>query len=189
MNHITIIQDLINKNNFKNYLEIGIELAVCFNQIICENKRGVDPDPECRKYVKSGYFHCMPSDVFFGCSTLLYDVILVDGLHLAEQTLKDIENALNCLNEGGYIIVHDCNPPKEDMQIVPRGERIQWTGDVWKAWVHLRRRPDLSMKVMNCDYGCGIIQKGSQEPLIVDNPDWTGFVQNKKLWLNLVDVE
>ncbi|MFW3116047.1 hypothetical protein MHAE_19981, partial [Mycobacterium haemophilum DSM 44634] len=37
-------------------------------------------------------------------------------------------------------------------------------GDVWKAIVHLRStRPDLRIAVLDCDFGVGIIRKGSPE--------------------------
>ena len=39
----TIIQEIINKKNYKNYLEIGCYRDDVFSKIDCENKVGVDP--------------------------------------------------------------------------------------------------------------------------------------------------
>ena len=75
------------------------------------------------------------------------------------------------------------------MQIIPRQQKI-WTGDVWKAWVKLRRLPFLEMFVLDMDYGCGVIRYGMQEPLIVvENPSWSDFEKNRKEWLNLKDAD
>ena len=40
-----------------------------------------------------------------------FDVIFIDGLHLAEQVERDIENSLDFIKEDGYF--YDCNPPSE----------------------------------------------------------------------------
>ena len=188
LNHISIIQSLIDSHKYQSYLEIGIETGVCFNSIKVKNKTGVDPDTNCVNNVKSGKFFALTSDDFFAQNQETFDIIFIDGLHRAEQFIKDVDNALLCLNPNGVIVCHDCNPSTETMQIVPR-EQIEWTGDVWKGWVYLRRQPDLSMKVMDCDYGCGIIQKGKQEPLIIDEPTYEDFAKNKIKWLNLISFE
>ena len=42
-----------------------------------------------------------------------FDVIFIEGLHLAEQVDRDISNALRYLKDDGFIVLHDCNPPLE----------------------------------------------------------------------------
>ena len=67
-----------------------------------------------------------------------------------------------------------------------------WTGDCWKAWVKLRTiREDLNMAVVNTDYGVGIIKKGKQNLLNLDNKtlDYTNLEVNRKDWLNLISIE
>ena len=44
---------------------------------------------------------------------ITFDVIFIDGLHLADQVEKDIDNALKFIKEDGFIILHDVNPPTE----------------------------------------------------------------------------
>ena len=47
MERYDIINDLIRKNNFKKYLEIGVRNPdECFNLINCETKHSVDPGYE-----------------------------------------------------------------------------------------------------------------------------------------------
>jgi hypothetical protein len=46
----------------------------------------------------------------------------------------------------------------------------------------------LEMFVYDCDFGVGIIRPGKQEPVFVDKPTWTGFVKNKKHWMNIKPI-
>ena len=94
----------------------------------------------------------------------MFDVIFVDGLHVYEQVYKDIINSLKFLNKNGYIICHDMNPPTEKHQAVPRPtDQGQWNGDCWKAWIQIRtERNDLTMHVVDMDWGVGVVKKGKQ---------------------------
>jgi hypothetical protein len=180
--HINIINSYILKYDYKSYLEIGIDEGICFMQISCQYKIGVDPNSESHCVT-----HKMTSDEFFLQNRKTFDLIFIDGLHHSEQVTKDIENAIKFLNNGGTIIVHDCLPKDEIEQIIPRQTKV-WTGDVWKSWVKFRNRPDLRMHVFDVDYGIGIIQKGSQIPFYIEDKDltWENFQKNKEIWLNLV---
>ena len=86
-----IINKLINSKKFKSYLEIGCQSDVNFSKIKIENKVGVDP--------QSGGTLRMTSDEFFSQNKDTFDLIFIDGLHIHEQVLKDIDNSLNVLNE------------------------------------------------------------------------------------------
>lgn len=180
-----IINHFINKYNYTSYLEIGCQKDVAFRRVVIDKKIGVDPE--------RGGTHRMTSDEFFSSNKETFDIIFIDGLHHNEQVKKDIENALKVLNENGTIVVHDCNPTTEAMQKVPRITK-EWTGDGWKAWVSLRRtRADLEMKVINTDYGCGIIRVGKQELLEIDcapcATKYESFSLNKRTWLPLIEVQ
>ena len=89
-------------------------------------KVGVDP-------LQGGTLR-MTSDEYFKKSKDKFDLIFLDGLHTYEQTIKDINNSLNFINDNGLIIIHDCLPKKIWNQIVPRMYG-HWNGDVWKAIV------------------------------------------------------
>lgn len=188
-NRKEIIQFLIDKFNYQSYLEIGLSNGKNINSIKCHMKIGVDP---VLKEFKNKNFIAieMTSDEYFENHIVKYDIIFIDGLHHADQVHRDIENSLKFLNECGTIVCHDMNPHREKMQIVPRIQST-WTGDCWKAWVKLRKeRKDLTMFVVDTDYGCGIIQNGEQEILKTDLPiTYENFASNKKEWLNLISVE
>lgn len=184
MNRLKIINHFISKGNYLSYLEIGCQNNKTFNAVECKNKVGIDPE-------KGGTIR-IDSDSYFSKLNAeeKFDIIFIDGLHIKEQVIKDIENSLLHLNEGGTIIVHDLLPDNEIMQTVPRISKA-WTGNVWEAWVSIRQnRGDLDMCVVNVDHGCGIIKKGKQTKLSKQiNVNYKGFEKNKVKWMNIIDVE
>ncbi len=169
----------------ESYLEIGISCGSNFSAINCRKKLGVDPDVNAVSATRH-----QTSDEFFADNTESFDLIFIDGLHHSEQVQRDIEHALERLNPEGCIVCHDMNPLSEIMQKVPP-ESPEWTGDCWKAWVTIRtQRSDLNMFVVDTDYGCGIIRRGTQALLnTYGRPlDWPNLCQNRKDWLNLFTV-
>jgi hypothetical protein len=195
MNRIEIINKLIKKNDYKSYLEIGVkDPAYCFDLINCELKHGVDPG------IESGHKVTFPitSDEFFIQNTQKYDIIFVDGLHLAEQSEKDILNSINFLNTNGTIVVHDCNPPdshhaREDYYDHSTPAGIHWNGTVWKSIIKLRSQLiNIHTSVVDVDWGVGIITLNRK-----NNPihNWNTyysfdlFEKNKNYFLNLISYE
>jgi hypothetical protein len=161
MTRTNLLNQLVKHFGYSNYLEIGVADSNNFLSVEAQVKVGVDPDPRVRTTYR------MTSDVFFRQNRMKFDLIFIDGLHERDQVDRDINNALEALRENGTIVLHDCNPTSEIMQIVPR-ERgcTTWTGDVWKSLVRLRtERSDLSVCVVDIDWGCGIVRHGSQTQL------------------------
>lgn len=191
-----IIQKLINKIDAQSYLEIGLGDGAMFNNIKCSKKYGVDPQFGNYQYEKGTECaikptHQMTSDEFFEQNKETFDVIFIDGMHESAYAERDINNALSCLSDGGYIICHDMNPHTKESQIVPRIQGY-WHGDVWKAWVNIRQtNPNVNMCVITEDCGLGVIQKGSQELLDLRDLDITyeNLEKHRKQWLNLISVD
>ena len=144
----TIIQEIINKKNYKSYLEVGCDNDENFSKIQIESKIGIDP-------LKGGTLR-MTSDEFFINNHQSFDIIFLDGLHTYEQTIKDIDNGLRFLNTNGVILIHDCLPKKIWNQIVPRLYG-HWNGDVWKAIVHSRTYGHADTYTCIADHGIGVI--------------------------------
>lgn len=186
MTRTNIINAIAKKIDAKSYLEIGTREGSNFDAIDVLMKVGVDPDPKAK-----AHFHCT-SDEFFVYNRDKFDLIFVDGLHHFNQVYRDINNALKVLNEGGYIVCHDMNPTSELMQRVPR-EVKQWTGDCWKAWAKLRTgRSDLAMFVVDCDFGVGVITRGSQK--VINYPaskkwQYSDLEKDRNNILNLITVK
>ena len=184
MERINIINSLIQKFDYKSYLEIGVSVGHTFRNVNCIKKVGVDPNGNPN--------YKMTSDGFFKINKDKFDIIFIDGLHIKGQVETDILNSLDILNENGIIMVHDCNPPNEKLQtdISPKGGG-PWWGSVWKAWASLRQKiSDHEFIVVDTDCGCGIIRKGHNELLEkTENLDWNYLDQNRNRILNLITVE
>ncbi len=182
-----ILNTLVDKYGYQSYLEIGQgNREQNLDWIQCRIRVGVDPAPEVNAAFQ------MSSDEFFATNNDRFDLVFIDGLHHADQVERDIQNALDILNDKGSIVVHDCNPTEEEMQVHPPSGNIKaWTGDVWKAWARLRAtRPDLTMWVVDTDVGCGVIRKGSQKTIEIPDPlTYAQLDTNRAEWLNLVSVQ
>jgi len=141
----------LTKNDAK-YLEIGVEYGQTFLQTHFkdENKTGVDPDPKFPVANKEFRFESCTSDDFFKTlvesktlDTEKYDVIFIDGMHQIEYFLKDINNSISVLQEGGTIFIDDILPLTYNEQLkIPRKHYYEngilkygeeWTGDIWKV--------------------------------------------------------
>lgn len=158
------------------------------------NKDGVNPFPggEIGGCVVPEINYEITSDDFFSYhGKTMYDIIFIDGLHHSNQVDKDIENSLKFLKQDGFIILHDCNPPEYEIQLVPRQTGI-WNGDVWKSIVKLRcQRPDLEVSVVDTDWGIGIVRRGGQKLLSYELNkclDWNFFDVNRDEILNIISV-
>jgi hypothetical protein len=184
-----VINYLVEQNNYKRYLEIGVqEYYLNCDKIKAEYKVAVDPAPKSKcDFIATSdeYFSSIDKDVMF-------DIVFIDGLHQSDQVLKDIHNSLNHLSEGGSIVVHDCLPEAEYQQVREDNHR-EWTGDVWKAVAMLKgTRNDLDIKVVDHDWGCGIIQKGSQELgkyKTVEELNWPIFESNRNTLMGVISEE
>jgi hypothetical protein len=190
--------DLINflhsKFNFSNYLEIGVNNGACIRKINIPLKDGVDPNHSIEydgSFVPEINFQMTSDDFFQNHVNTKYDVIFIDGLHHSQQVDKDIINSLAHLKEGGFILLHDCNPPTYEMQIVPRQQGL-WNGDVWKSIVKARKIQGLEVSVVDTDWGVGVIRRGSQQ--VIQYPleqclDWNFFDGHREEILNIISVE
>ena len=176
-----VIQAVLAKRQAETYLEIGVDSGHNLRLVWAPVKLAVDPvaaAPIVQAQVRGGladYFE-MTSDQFFvengeRLSERPIDVAFIDGLHTYQQTLVDVDNCLQYLAADGVILLHDCNPTTASMAIPATsyeeaclqreaGDNTDWTGDVWKAMVELRsERSDLTARVLNCDYGVGVVVK------------------------------
>lgn len=181
-NRSDIINHLIANNGYTRYLEIGVRDNKNFNRIQTPHKDGVDPAGKCN--------YVMNSDEFFKTipDGQMYDIVFIDGLHLKEQALRDVENSLKHLLEGGAIVMHDCNPAKRKHATKKYNGGV-WNGTVWEAFAHLRMtRPDLQMWTVDEDCGCGIIKRGQQKLFPKHPITFELLEKHRKEVLNLISV-
>jgi len=202
MERYDIINFLIEKYSFENYLEIGVRNPEeCFNRILCRVKHSVDPGCESEnnlaeyKYTSDSFFRLLENGELNLPNLYKWDIIFIDGLHISDQVERDVLNSLNHLSEDGFVILHDCNPPelwlaREDYLI--NGVAEGWNGTVWKVIYKLRAtRPDLFVCTVDTDWGIGIIKRGNQRCCEFDNSfyEYRKFEKDRKNNLNLISVE
>ena len=183
---VQIIQKIINKKKYENYLEIGCDQDSNFSKIKIKNKIGVDP--------QVGGTLKMTSNEFFKENKIYFDCIFIDGMHIYEQVRTDILNSIKFLSMNGTIIIHDCLPLKIWNQIVPQIYG-HWNGDVWKAIVEARTMENIDTYTCKADHGLGIILKRSNRNLLaIDINDFKklkfkDYYVNHKKFMNLIEVD
>lgn len=126
----------------QTYLEIGVESGYTFNNVHFSNKIGVDPDEKTKGVIRK-----TSDDYFASEAACKRDVVFIDGMHQSEYVLRDFNNSMNYLNEGGIIFVDDILPLTYDEQLkIPNKHYYDngilkygepWTGDVWKVVYYL----------------------------------------------------
>lgn len=146
-----VLQGFLSCFENPSYLEVGVSRGGTFQKIRAQRKVAVDPEfkfdvQEARKSSPNAEFHAVPSDVFFGeiaSPADRYDVIFIDGLHTAEQTLRDLLNAIQFLKPSGVIVVDDVVPNSyaaslsdigaaRDLRRELKMDDASWMGDVYR---------------------------------------------------------
>ena len=196
MNRTDIINYLIERYNYKSYLEIGVQYPQSnFFKVNAEYKTGVEPFPVEDMLNKSVVE--LTSDMFFKSleDNVKYDIIFIDGLHTREQCRQDIHNSLKHLNEGGCILVHDCLPTQE-YQTSKEDNGREWTGDVWKAIVDIQYRKGIHASTIDTDWGIGYITQdfytnelNLPEDTFYTELDWETYTQIKYGLLNIKTID
>lgn len=186
------------------YLEIGVRNpADNFDKINASIKYSVDPGLE---YELNPVDFRMTSDIFFEKlfnseilnNELKFDLIFIDGLHLAEQVDQDIINSLKCIKDNGFIVLHDCNPPsewhvREYFRYWYTPAQGLWNGTTWKAFFKWRSNPSINSCCIDSDWGVGILSKnqpiGKHTELGNQFFEFKTLDRNRKEHLNLIDFE
>lgn len=186
------------------YLEIGVRNpADNYDHIISKTKYSVDPGIEFKenpvdfKMTSDEFFEKLKNNEVLG-STIKFDVIFIDGLHLAEQVDRDIQNALEFIKDDGFIVLHDCNPPSEwhareefNYRLSPAANN--WNGTTWKAFVKWRQNKNIFSCCIDSDWGIGVISKDVNigKPLTIRNEfyEFQKLSKGKKNMLNLLSFE
>jgi hypothetical protein len=149
-NRVAIVSLLASKMDNPKYLEIGCASNSLFNCVPTLNKVGVDP--------AAGGTIRKTSDEFFETNTEKFHVVFIDGLHTYEQVRRDIQNSLNCIEENGWIALHDMLPRNWIEHHVPIVSRRAWTGDVWKVAFELCETGGIDFRLIKIDHGVGVIK-------------------------------
>ncbi|WP_421763190.1 class I SAM-dependent methyltransferase [Ekhidna sp.] len=187
-----------------NYLEIGVRYpSENFDKIKATRKVSVDPGVE---YDLNPVDYKLTSDEFFeklNNKTILqpsfkFDVIFIDGLHLADQVDRDIKNSFDHLSQDGFIVLHDCNPPTEwharyDYSFRKTPAEKYWNGTTWKAFLKWRKEKAVFSCCVDSDWGVGVISKYHQIGDALDKPEefyeFNNLMNDRQSMLNLVSFD
>ena len=188
-------------NRETKYLEIGVRNpGDNYDHIKSNIKYSVDPGIEFKenpvdfKMTSDEFFKKLKDDAVLD-KNILFDVIFIDGLHLAEQVDRDIKNALDFIKEDGFVVLHDCNPPSEwhardqhNYRLSPAGNN--WNGTTWKAFLKWRSNPKLHSCCIDTDWGVGIISKAVDIGKSYSGTnaffEYSNFKENRVSQLNLL---
>ncbi|MBL7725348.1 MAG: class I SAM-dependent methyltransferase [Chitinophagaceae bacterium] len=190
--------------NETTYLEIGVRNpAHNFSKINAGKKYSVDPGVEFRenpvdfKLTSDEFFEMLRAGKVLTRDTR-FDVVFIDGLHFADQVERDIHNSLEFINDNGFVVLHDCNPPTEAHAREAYGYRASpaldyWSGTTWKGFFKYRQNKSLYSCCIDTDWGVGIISKTVNlgEVSTVNNPFFEYWILEKfrKESLNLISFD
>lgn len=141
------------------YCEIGIANGSSLALIRPETRViGIDPAPLIAEPLppRTQVF-AMPSDDFFvaeHANRVLgedrFDFGFIDGLHRADQALRDFIHLERFSRPGAVIALHDVLPLCAEVA-TPVRQTVFWTGDIFKTLLVLTElRPDLRVVVVPC---------------------------------------
>lgn len=158
------------------YLEVGVWRGATFDKVPAPRKVAVDPvfqlkpphGDRTQETHPGTDFHEVTSDVYF--SSIVgrdekFDVIFLDGLHVYEQTLRDLMNALDHLSPDGVVVVDDTHPPTHVAALPNRDDHFavrdytgatdkRWMGDIYKlVWFVQTFCPHLSYRTIADNHG------------------------------------
>lgn len=200
-----IINFLLSSRNEKtSYLEIGVrDPNDNYNHVIADEKYSVDPgleyehNPVDFKMTSDRFYELLSSDRILS-SKIKFDVIFIDGLHLAEQVNRDIINSLKFVQDDGFIVLHDCNPPtewhaRESFRYFQTPAKGYWNGTTWKAFLKWRFNPSVNSCCIDSDWGVGVLSKEHPIGSCIEETnhffEFQDLAKHRSTYLNLVSFE
>lgn len=133
----------------------------------------------------------MSTDVFFDQNTKKYDIIFIDAWHEFSQVVKDYNNSLKALNEGGLILFHDLYPLHDWMC------SLTYCGDGYHLLNHFDiHNPDVFVYIPDHGTTCVFgnltpvneedVVKISYDDFITNAAKSPKFTRDFDLWSNLI---
>jgi hypothetical protein len=112
-----VLQGILNGFDEPNYLEIGVFDGEIFHDLRAASKVAVDPDfrfdvAAARAGNPGATYFAVGSDAYFlqHAGDAKFEVIYLDGLHVFEQMLRDLMNAMHHIAPTGVIIIDGVVP-------------------------------------------------------------------------------
>jgi hypothetical protein len=151
-----LLNSILNEQSFVNdYLEIGVEHGLTFQDVNHPKRIAVDPKFKFNKIIKPRgvVLHEMTSNQFFESLDVdkKFGLVFLDGLHTYQQTSDDFLNLLPHLTKKSVVVIDDtvpcdeysANPNQMAAYESRKNARVpnngSWHGDVFKLVIALRR--------------------------------------------------
>lgn len=177
MDYIDLLSRFHSAINPKNYFEIGCRRGGSLTLARCPSI-AVDPEPEISVALEAPTrIFKETSDEFFArpkVNELIgreIDLAFIDGLHVAEQVLRDFMNVERYSHRSGVIVIDDVLPT--DLRYATRQRETNiWCGDVYKIVKILKRyRKDLSVYVLDIEMkgACVVSDLDSNSQVLYEN--------------------
>jgi hypothetical protein len=195
MDRLMMINELLATKTNPAYLEIGYGEGHVFDGANSSDKTCCDPSPwsQCAERFHANT-NCvlLSSDDFFAQNKKTFDVVFIDGHHEYDYVRRDFFNAMNSLKDGGYVMLHDCNPPNE-WRCRPISQFINgeaWNGDGGYRLIMELYQTSTEYEWMTSleDEGCCVVKKSSRSIVPLQGSDWNTFNNNRTYILNLMPM-
>ena len=168
-----VVRQLCRLYDDARYLEVGVWRGATFDKVPAARKVAVDPDvrlspPPAERDEPGTEFHEVTSDDYFARIVgrdEQFDVVFLDGLHVYEQTLRDLMNTLDHLQPDGVVVVDDTHPPTHLCSLPDRDHYFavrdylgetdkRWMGDIYKlVWFVQTFCPHLTYRTISDNHG------------------------------------
>ncbi|CAB4886402.1 unannotated protein [freshwater metagenome] len=89
------------------------------------------------------------------------DIVFVDSWHSYDDTVRTLRLALTMIAHGGFVVIHDCDPPDRDASPpTPEDCSSLWCGATWRGFVDVTSSlpTDATWWVVEFDLGIGVIE-------------------------------
>lgn len=89
------------------------------------------------------------------------DLVFVDPWHTYDDSLESLLFAIDILQPGGHIVVHDCEAYEREWAAAsPPALTSTWAGETWRAFVDLTGRLERDWRwwVVDADMGTAVIE-------------------------------
>lgn len=125
-----------------------------------------------------------------------WNIIFIDGLHLADQVYRDIIHSIAHITKPGFVLLHDVNPESWHTAHSDYTYYLEhggmWNGTAWKAFYHARTQLPYECYTVNTDQGIGVIQTHTPATPVTHNNHWYEYgmmSQDRSYSLGLISVE
>lgn len=119
-----------------------------------------------------------------------FDLIFFDPVHVRPDVDLVLRALPALLNPGGVLVVHDCNPEREELTSVKRRHGA-WVGETYKAFALLRHYNRGRAITVSEDFGVGLIWNNG---LVLDYPleadiGYQQFAAQREEYIGLINYQ